>query len=297
MVRRTLLGSLAAVLGAFGRGAAAREPTPTDPKFPFPITTVSGVEAMATWRRLKAEGQGSPVVLGDDDSLLRLIEGLEYAERTTEEVLRAAAGLVMPDALIEERERERQASDAYYAGEAGLPKPTVVGVGPNGERVEYTDAQVQAMRAEERDGPDLGDWPEDDAGAAADDFPLLPMAAFDLFSSQPLARVHIALVPTLDPTEIPAYLQYGAWNDCPPPEFHVAFLRRQRDRHGAQLVALGVDTLELEAGRLPTSREEAIALAREFHVYCEDTINQGFGTVSAYARALMASRWRYFWWD
>src|SRR3990167_1888058 len=79
VVRRAFLALFAAVFGSFGQKAVA-EPASIDPKFPFPIITVTGAEAMATWRRLKTDSRGFPVVLGDDDSLLRIIEGLEYSE-------------------------------------------------------------------------------------------------------------------------------------------------------------------------------------------------------------------------
>jgi hypothetical protein len=49
--------------------------------------------------------------------------------------------------------------------------------------------------------------------------------------------------------------------------------------------------------RRPKSPAEAIALARDLHPYCSDSIDQGYETVSARAAALMASDWWTFWWD
>lgn len=297
MLRRTFIAATAAAgVAGCGREAAARQPAFDAEAFPFPLVTVGGAQAMATWRRLKAEGKGSPVILGDDQSLARLIEGADTGNKPAE-ILRMAAGLSMPGDLLKERARQRAASDAYYRGQAGLPKPSVVVVGEDGRSRTLTDAEVEATRAEDAQEPELGKWPDDrDAIAFTSPTSAVPLAAYGL-KGQPLTRVHIALIPTADPTEIPAYLRFGNWNDCPAPEYHVALLRDQRDRYGAELVAIGGDTLEFEAARVPATREEAIALARDFHVYCEDSIHQGFETVSAFAQALMATRWRFFWWD
>jgi hypothetical protein len=38
-------------------------------------------------------------------------------------------------------------------------------------------------------------------------------------------------------------------------------------------------------------------LAREQYLYCGDIVDQGTGTLSRLATALMADDWWYFWWD
>jgi hypothetical protein len=112
-----------------------------------------------------------------------------------------------------------------------------------------------------------------------------------------LDKVHIALIPTDDWTTIPAHLQWGGWNACPHPEFHVAALRSWRDRFGAELVGLSRDTLELRVSRRPQTREAALELAREQYAYCNDIVDQGVGTLSVLAADLMADPWWFFWWD
>jgi len=112
-----------------------------------------------------------------------------------------------------------------------------------------------------------------------------------------LPKVHIAIFPTDDWTTIPAYLRFGGWNACPAAEYHVAAMRTWRDRYGVELVGVASDTLNLTVQRRPESRDEALALAREQYVYCNDIIDQGVETYSALAATLMASDWWYFWWD
>ncbi len=106
--------------------------------------------------------------------------------------------------------------------------------------------------------PLVGDWPlilpEPDTALAI---------AEDILSGRPLARVTIVLVPTDDPTTIPAHLRWGGWNANPPAEYHVAALRSWRDRYGAELVGLSLDVMNVRVARRPGSRDEAMALARE----------------------------------
>jgi hypothetical protein len=47
----------------------------------------------------------------------------------------------------------------------------------------------------------------------------------------------------------------------------------------------------------PQSRAAALDLAREQFLYCSDIVEQGVGTLSALAAALMENDWWYFWWD
>jgi hypothetical protein len=58
--------------------------------------------------------------------------------------------------------------------------------------------------------------------------------ALALRGGKPWAKVYIVLLPTDDPTTIPAHVHWGGWNNCPPPEYHVAALREWRDRYGAE---------------------------------------------------------------
>lgn len=110
-------------------------------------------------------------------------------------------------------------------------------------------------------------------------------------SDKPL--VHIAMLPVEDPSEAPAWLKFGGFNGCPPPERHVAILRRWREEYGAELMACGPDSLTLRVSRGPASRKEAIDLARQLCAYADYDLNN----YSELAAELMATRLWYFWWD
>jgi hypothetical protein len=136
-----------------------------------------------------------------------------------------------------------------------------------------------------------GDWPDAAPGGAG------LSVARDIRTGEPLERVHLLRLPARASWEAPAYLRWGGWNACPPPEYHVAALRDWHQRYGADLIGIDGDTLNIRVKRRPSSRKEALALARDQYRYCPDIIDQGVETLSALAAALMTEDWWYFWWD
>jgi hypothetical protein len=158
------------------------------------------------------------------------------------------------------------------------------------------DAWLKRNSEEEPDDPEAtssreGTWP--DKVEANTSYAVVE----DLRTKKPHAEVWLALVPTREPADVPAYLPFGDWNACPPDHVHVALLRRWRERHGAELVCLSGDTLELRVARRPTSRDDAERLAREQCAYCNDVVDQGVSTIQALAADRMASPVWFFWWD
>jgi hypothetical protein len=240
--------------------------------FPYEMVETDGESALAKWEELKKAGRGTPVVLGDE--LDNLLESFSPAERRQldpiEEILAAAAAIRFPDDLLKLR-RDEYAEAMAYVGNTTMT-PADLG------REEYD--------------PPLGEWP---ATEARDGLGL--SVAYDIRTGKPRSKVQIALIPTDDPTAIPAYLYYGNWNECPATAYHVAALRAWRDLYGAELIGLGADTLNLRVSRKPATREEALELARVQHAYCSDIIDQGVGSYRALAAVLMATDWWYFWWD
>jgi hypothetical protein len=116
-------------------------------------------------------------------------------------------------------------------------------------------------------------------------------------SDDPCVSIRIALVPTKDGWKAPAFLKFGNWNACPAPEQHVSMLKSWADRYGAELVGISNDMLELRPGRLPASRDEALALAREQFLYCADIVQQGTETLSVLAALIMSGAVWSFWWS
>ncbi|HLN15704.1 MAG TPA: DUF4253 domain-containing protein [Acidimicrobiales bacterium] len=119
----------------------------------------------------------------------------------------------------------------------------------------------------------------------------------DIRTGEPLDTVTVAQLPIGAGWTSAAFLSWGGWNACPGPEEHTAIHRYWWDAYGAQPVAVSGDVFEFVVGRPPTSRETAMALAWEQFGYCNDIVDQGVGTVSKLAAALIDSPFWYFWWD
>lgn len=287
MQRRTLLGSIGALVAWLGGRAAAQSvgagqawvARPSDTEdgrarllaaLPYTHVTVSGATAMTEWEKLRAEGRGWPVIVGDDEGLLAIAEQFSIDDpaivpvapgtrpspppRSPAEILAAAASVKLPGDLTNR------------FGDLG--------------KVEM---------------PPSGDWPAN-LPPGSDEGPGLTVA-MDYRANKPLDTVHILILPTHDSAEVPAYLRWGNWNACPSPELHVAMLRDWKRRFGTELIGIDREVMNLRTGRMPATRPEALALAREQYDYCPDIVDQGIGTIEALAAALMRETWWFFWWD
>src|SRR4051812_14998984 len=120
-------------------------------------------------------------------------------------------------------------------------------------------ARYERMLAEEGPlrGMPRGDWPEWEGGP--DDFSI----PYDVLTKKPLPRVHVGLVPTVNGCEVPAFLKFGGWNDCPHPHHHVAIMSYWQERYGAEVVGITHDIVEMLVARPPRSRAKALELAGE----------------------------------
>ena len=244
--------------------------------FPYEIVETHGEDALATWEALKTAGRGAPVVLGEEelDNLLVPFDPRARARQTPiAEILAAADAIDFPDDLRRLRHEEHAEAVAYFKT-----------IGAYG------------FITDEADAP-LGDWPEapwrETGPSDADELSVV----YDVMTRQPKPTAHIALIPTDDPTAIPAYMHWGNWNECPSSAYHVAALRLWRGRYGAELVGLASNAMNLRVSRRPATREEALELARAHYVYCNDIVDQGVRSLRALAAGLMASHWWFFWWD
>jgi hypothetical protein len=238
--------------------------------FPFEVVETSGEDALAKWEELKKAGRGAPVVLGSkiEDYLPALNPGQAARLPPVQDILAEAASINFPNDLLRFRREE------FARAMAVLSKmnPSI-----SAEPEEYE--------------PPLGEWPAEPSYS-----PGLSVVN-DFATRKARSSVQIALIPTDDPTTIPAHLHWGHWNACPPAAYHVVALRTWRDRYGAELVGIDGDTLNFRVSRKPATREEALELARVQHVYCNDIIDQGVGSFRALAAELMAHDWWFFWWD
>lgn len=105
-------------------------------------------------------------------------------------------------------------------------------------------------------------------------------------------------IPTDDPADIPAYLPFGGWNDCPDAETQLAFTHYWREKYGAIPAALdGADCLEFLVECPVTDPVEAKNLAVEQFAFCSDLPFQVFEDFEQLTEFIHQSRQWYFWWD
>ena len=251
---------------------------------------VDGKAAIALWERLRAlvdETGYWPIVVGDDNDAEILSEGLEDVEESAAEWIRAGEAIDVKEWFATELEEAREDEREAREGDSG------------------PDREVDEEDDDDDDGAEAGEAGH--ARGEGNDKPGVgqPVASheaqftvpYDILTRTPHAEVTLVLVPTRIGYHVPALLNWGGWNDCPAPEEHVALLKYWNATHGAELVSLSSDVLEMKVARPPETRELGSALAYEHFAYCRDIVEQGCGTVAALARALTGGRSWYFWWD
>jgi hypothetical protein len=272
--------------------------------FPYQRIEVEGTKALATWERLRLTNPGSsPVVVGGLEEFKRVVSGATAwpggpAHRTPAQIIEIADRLHHPEDLYRQHERDaaemRERIERLKRERPALTPPPEFQLPdflkePFGGEFASGDEMIESTRPWGE--PQIGEWPTEPMGA-----PELSVAT-ETLTGAPLDKVQIVILPTDDPSTIPAYLHWGHWNGCPAPEYHIAALRSWRERFGAELVGLSHDVMNIRVKRRPPTRKAALELAREQYVYCSDIVEQGAQTLSALAAVLMENDWWYFWWD
>lgn len=108
----------------------------------------------------------------------------------------------------------------------------------------------------------------------------------------------IGLIEARHGYEVPGLLSWnGAANYDVDGAHHVAVLRSWQERHGAELVTLTGDQIELLVARPPRDPATIAQLAVEMLGYCPDLDVEGTGTVGVLANGIVAGRCWSFWWD
>ena len=131
-----------------------------------------------------------------------------------------------------------------------------------------------------------------------DDAPILSaLLCYELLDEEQ-GEMLLLQIPTDDPADIPAYLPFGGWNDCPDAETQLAFTHYWREKYGAIPAALGnADCLEFLVERPVTDPIEAKNLAVEQFAFCSDLPFQVFEDFEQLTEFIHQSRQWYFWWD
>ena len=160
-------------------------------------------------------------------------------------------------------------------------------------------AELKAGGADEADlSPARGDW-----SPARGEWPdnMAPQSCFqahmDYATGAPYREVYITLLPVRDASLWAAYLNWGDWNECPAPGIHVMLARHWAHVYGARIRSVTHDVVEYEIRRPVHSREQALELAELHYLYCNDIVDQNYGTLENLAASLIKARVWSFWWD
>ena len=135
-------------------------------------------------------------------------------------------------------------------------------------------------------------WPE---GEVSPNTTLV--AHCDILKGQPYPEVVLTIVPTTESWTVPCFLRIGGWNEVPYAEEHAALFKYWSEQFGATVVCIANDIIEMTVARPASTRDEALALARQQFIYCSDIVHQGVGSVEALAATLLGATVWYFWWD
>jgi hypothetical protein len=110
------------------------------------------------------------------------------------------------------------------------------------------------------------------------------------------AEVTIALVPAAGGWEVPALLAWsGAERASIDGPDHLAVLHFWHEAHGAELVAMGLERMELLVERPPTEARGAFELAVQQYAYCPDLMDNLAPAIGALAATLFGRHWLFDW--
>ena len=278
------LKPIEAVLRELKLDAASLRPFSADPSI-LTFEVPGGPVATDAWQKLRAALDRTgrwPIICGDAAEEADNLEAVFEESGDTVEQTLAQVPPGAPLAALREHERRSREAMADYLRSQGEEVPPYLA---NPELFESAD-DAEDPDAKPAEWPDLAPRRE-----------LALQSTVDVLSDEPHERCLIALLPTAQPAEAPAYLRFGGFNACPGPELHVAFLRDWGRRYGAVPACITHDIIECVVARPPWTRDDARALAAEQFVYCGDIVSQGTGTVERLAAELWASPMWYFWWD
>jgi hypothetical protein len=257
--------------GMFGRLSALWSPAPLSmppvdaPKafeLAHPVYTleVPRKQIVSLWDKLmglRAQTGHYPVILGDAEHLMRHFQSFADAQPLDEAL--AAASAVDARAWLDQR------WGSYFTYDE-----------------EFTEDSLR------------GEWKQPNRAQPPD---ALERIGALLFSYMPKDTWYLGLVGTVNSWEVPAYLSFGDWNECPPAEVHVALHRAWGAQYGAEIAAVEGDIIVCRVAQPPATQEAALALARDQMMYAEDIVLQGVDTLDALAGDLYQDPAWFFWWD
>jgi hypothetical protein len=246
--------------------------------------SVPGADAEETWdilHDLVEKTRFWPVILGEREDMERV------AEEATEKTWGSTNVLIERSLTVSGEEYFQGAFEQLLSDRQ--------------EDLEYTRESGDEKEARELEAALAGDSP----------FRCMPRGAwprgirpshsiatpYHYSTGEPWPEVFIGLVPTTVSWQVPIYLNFGGFNDCPHPDCQGPALRYWEEKYGATLICMRSDVLELTVERPPTTRKAALELAREQFLHCRDIVEQGTETLERLAAELLNDTTWFFWWD
>jgi hypothetical protein len=109
-------------------------------------------------------------------------------------------------------------------------------------------------------------------------------------------RVHIALIPATGGWEIPALLAWSGGEGLQISNAdHLSILHFWHESYGADLVALGIESLELLVEYPPADARGAFELAVQHYAYCPALMDHLAPAMGALAATLFGRHWLFDW--
>lgn len=138
---------------------------------------------------------------------------------------------------------------------------------------------------------DFGD--EDIYGEYSDG--IKPTSCF--LSTEKAEELILVKIPATEPWKVFAWIPFGGWNECPDTEDMMAVCKYWYEKYKAVPAVISSDELQMYVPDPINSREETLRVAEEHYAFCNDTVDQGTGTIKALASSILNSSVWYFWWD
>ncbi len=107
-------------------------------------------------------------------------------------------------------------------------------------------------------------------------------------------KPYLVKVPTNESYNIPAWIPFGGWNDCPDIDDIISVCKYWNDKFGAIPMIISRDTLIIYVERPITDVDEAVSTAKEVCAFCDDF---DIAPVSAISEMVYNGDSWYFWWD
>lgn len=272
--------------------------------FPYPHVRIAvgtaATDAMARYDELAKLGRAEgfvPFFLNLNDTVLEsmvIAVSLEHDIIDDVETLTPEQVSAYTRAVLQRYRTARGGASAEEYGSAAIAQQLrrVTDDGENAHEDGLDEFNLNALVDEFMSSDFLPDEePEDDAPT------LSALLCYEL-QDEEQGEMLLLQIPTDDPADIPAYLPFGGWNDCPNAETQLAFTHYWREKYGAIPAALdNADCLEFLVERPVTDPLEAKKVAVEQFAFCSDLPFQVFEDFEQLTEFIHQSRQWYFWWD